>query len=315
MNGAEEFMDVDGPEFIQEVNTRIASIRSTSSHRQQDIHQGSYPSANTPNPSSYQEIAIVDTNFLLSNLGTLNALLDVSEGRPGSLLLILPWQVILELDGLKSKNMDGESQVGLSARKAMKFLEMHLRDKKYAIRGQRTDEVFDKKSKGGDDAILDCCMYFQQLTTRRLTLLSNDRNLCIKVMVHGVDSLSAESKSGLESLLNRVDKGNGVDQRVNEASQQQSVDYSNGVQQQTVYYPIHVNQTEDVDMDIDGEEIYYDDDTMTEVRDSDHSKWAVTEEETLIAPSKDRVIMKNYSTAKPSNYSAKSSWSSIHAPK
>jgi hypothetical protein len=48
-------------------------------------------------------MAIVDTNFLLSNLGTLNALLDVSEDRPGNLLVIVPWQVILELDGLKVK--------------------------------------------------------------------------------------------------------------------------------------------------------------------------------------------------------------------
>jgi DNA polymerase III epsilon subunit-like protein len=109
----------------------------------------------------------------------------------------------------------------MSARKAMKFLEVHLRNKKYAIRGQRSDELFDKKNRsGGDDSILDCCLYFQQLTAKRLTLLSNDRNLCIKVMVHGVDSLSAESKSGLEALLNRVYQDN--------SGTQQHMDYTDG---------------------------------------------------------------------------------------
>jgi hypothetical protein len=48
MNSTDEFMDVDGPEFIQEVNTKIASIRSSSSYRQQDFQYGAYSSASTP---------------------------------------------------------------------------------------------------------------------------------------------------------------------------------------------------------------------------------------------------------------------------
>jgi hypothetical protein len=68
-------------------------------------------------------------------------------------------------------------------------------------------------------------------------------------------------------------------------------------------------------MDIDGDDLYYDD-TMTDARGSDSSKWAAAaEEEVLVAPSKGPVVMKNYSSAKPAFYSNKSSWSSIHAPK
>jgi hypothetical protein len=67
-------------------------------------------------------------------------------------------------------------------------------------------------------------------------------------------------------------------------------------------------------MDIDGDELY-DDDTMTDARGSDSSKWAVATEEALVAPTKGPVVMKNYSSAKPTFYSNKSSWSSIHAPK
>lgn len=56
----------------------------------------------------------------------------------------------------------------------------------------------------GDDLILDCCMYFQSMTQKKITLLSNDRNLCIKVMVHDIDSISAESKPKMEEFLNQI---------------------------------------------------------------------------------------------------------------
>ena len=47
-------------------------------------------------------------------------------------------------------------------------------------------------------------MYFQNLTGKTVTLLSNDRNLCIKAMVHEVDSISSESIPKIEALLNRI---------------------------------------------------------------------------------------------------------------
>lgn len=67
-------------------------------------------------------------------------------------------------------------------------------------------DMLKNKDVKGDDRILDCCMYFQQITHKRVTLLSNDRNLCIKVMVHDVDSISAESVPKMEALLNRIAK-------------------------------------------------------------------------------------------------------------
>lgn len=93
----------------------------------------------------------------------------------------------------------------------MRFIELRLRDKIISLRGQKMNEVWSKdmlknKDVKGDDRILDCCMYFQQITHKRVTLLSNDRNLCIKVMVHDVDSISAESVPKMEALLNRIAK-------------------------------------------------------------------------------------------------------------
>lgn len=97
----------------------------------------------------------------------------------------------------------------MRARRAMRFIEERLREKSIALRGQKMNEILDTNmskntSIKGDDRILDCCMYFQQITGKRVSLLSNDRNLCIKVMVHDVESISAESTPKMESLLNRI---------------------------------------------------------------------------------------------------------------
>lgn len=46
---------------------------------------------------------MLDTNFLISKLGYLDTVLTLADQRPGSLLVLLPWVVIRELDGLKVK--------------------------------------------------------------------------------------------------------------------------------------------------------------------------------------------------------------------
>ncbi|KAI8642919.1 PIN domain-containing protein [Parasitella parasitica] len=212
-NDGMEFMDIDGPEFIADVNDQIASIRASysGSHQKNDIKASAILRCTTNEQQSvlesFQEICILDTNFLLSKLGYLDTILDLAEENPGSLLVLLPWVVIRELDGLKQGNPD----ISAGARKAMRFIEMRLREKTISLRGQKMNEVWSEdmlknEDIKGDDRILDCCLYFQQLTQKRVTLLSNDRNLCIKVMVHDVDSISAESVPKMEGLLNRIGK-------------------------------------------------------------------------------------------------------------
>ncbi|KAI8350887.1 PIN domain-containing protein [Choanephora cucurbitarum] len=201
-----EFMDVDGPEFINDVNHQIASIRADHNYEYLDIPM-IVPDQLNLQPHAFAEIAVLDTNFLLSKLGYLDVLLTLAEENPGNLLVILPWVVIRELDGLKESGH--HSDVRASARKAMRFLELRLRDKSISLRGQKMNEVANQaiihtKEAKGDDRILDCCMYFQQLTQQRVILLSNDRNLCIKVMVHEIESVSAESVDKMEALLNRA---------------------------------------------------------------------------------------------------------------
>lgn len=54
-----------------------------------------------PHHSVYNEICVLDTNFLISKLGYLDTVLSLAEQHVGSLLIVLPWVVIRELDGLK----------------------------------------------------------------------------------------------------------------------------------------------------------------------------------------------------------------------
>ncbi|CEP07953.1 hypothetical protein [Parasitella parasitica] len=208
-----EFMDIDGPEFITDVNNQIANIRANySGFNQENDIKASTILKYTANEhqsilKSFQEICVLDTNFLLSKLGYLDTVLDLARESPGSLLVLLPWVVIRELDGLKQGNPD----ISAGARKAMRFIELRLREKIVSLRGQKMNEVWSEdmlknQNIKGDDRILDCCLYFQQMTQKKVTLLSNDRNLCIKVMVHDIDSISAESVPKMEGLLNRIVK-------------------------------------------------------------------------------------------------------------
>jgi hypothetical protein len=47
----------------------------------------------------------LDTNFLISKLGYLDTVLTLAEQRPGSVVVLLPWVVIKELDGLKVREI------------------------------------------------------------------------------------------------------------------------------------------------------------------------------------------------------------------
>ncbi|SAL94807.1 hypothetical protein [Absidia glauca] len=162
----DSLMDVDGPEFILEVNEAIAAVRLKKTGETYETF------------SHNSSVAL-----------------------------------ILELDGLKNnkrRSSNGVDRLEDHARKAMRFLEATFQRKSSALRGQRSDEAFDRDSSqkvAGDDRILDCCLYFRYHLEKSVLLLSNDRNLSIKALVHHIDALSAESKSRMVELLDLVSKG------------------------------------------------------------------------------------------------------------
>ncbi|KAI9027393.1 PIN domain-containing protein [Phycomyces nitens] len=226
----EEFMDVDGIEFINQVNQEIASLRAHQTNSYQSPHGDSLSNLlsnesqyNHSSQAQFQPLAsptgleepgqviVLDTNFLISHLGYLQSLLTKAALHPKVVTLVVPWAVVRELDGLKmsSKQKTGGASLGELVRTVMRFLERELRNKTPCLRGQKSYEIYDQKTKNGlgDDSILDCCMYFMHNLSKPVTLFSNDRNLSIKAMIHGIDAVSSETKTKMDQYLACVSKG------------------------------------------------------------------------------------------------------------
>lgn len=60
-----------------------------------------YKVAQDAMPEPFMQVAILDTNFLISNLAYLRTLTSQAAKYHGSLVLVVPWIVVKELDGLK----------------------------------------------------------------------------------------------------------------------------------------------------------------------------------------------------------------------
>lgn len=134
---------------------------------------------------------VIDTNFILSHLKFLDDLLKAHK-KFGHVVLV-PWAVVQELDGLKNgvqgRIDSGENlNPGVLARRANKWLFEKFAAVYPALWGQTKEECFDGQAVKGDDAILDCARFFQERKNQATCLLSNDRNLCVKALVHGKHS-------------------------------------------------------------------------------------------------------------------------------
>ncbi|ORX74525.1 hypothetical protein DL89DRAFT_320028 [Linderina pennispora] len=89
------------------------------------------------------------------------------------LVIVVPWVVVQELDGLKTAHkskMTSNGQVGSTsflAREAIRYFEQEL--------GRTVN----------DDQILDCCLYFMEKFGLPVTILSRDRNMNVKARING----------------------------------------------------------------------------------------------------------------------------------
>ena len=89
---------------------------------------------------------IVDTNFLISHLAFLKTLI-LEHAKKHNLLIIIPWIVLQELDGLKSalwkKKSSSQHEVGNLAQTAIKFLHNCLINEEKGLRGQKINEIIE----------------------------------------------------------------------------------------------------------------------------------------------------------------------------
>ncbi|KAG0343624.1 RNA endoribonuclease [Podila humilis] len=209
-NDDTEAMDIDDEATLLSITSMISTFRKgpsrpdSSSLSSWDLDSSSATSSAAINDKNegFEAIVVLDTNVLLSHLNFLRQLVEVSDAKytePSSRMIVVfvvPWVVIQELDRLKvDRGRRSEVDVSLKARQAIKFIQDELERPatKRSLRGQKVSECLEKRQTN-DDYILDCCQYFQKLMSDRkrtkVTLFSNDRNLCVKALIHEIATIS-----------------------------------------------------------------------------------------------------------------------------
>ncbi|KAI0225308.1 hypothetical protein L0F63_002538 [Massospora cicadina] len=158
-------------------------------------------------------VLVVDTNFFIDDRAFFCRLMEL--GSAFNLLIIVPFVVLQELDGLKERR-----ELTLS----MQQLHRYIAEGHRGIRGQRREQILREESvsfhrrlrsdrfapKVEDDQILDCCLYFQhQFPYTLITLLTRDRLLITKALVHDIYHVDVSGLSPQDFLIHLADKASG----------------------------------------------------------------------------------------------------------
>ncbi|KAG5354451.1 Transcriptional protein [Yarrowia sp. B02] len=189
--------DILGLEEISSITKATQEIRN-----QLDLdfetHSGEPPALRFEN----KLLLIIDTNFAISHLSLLKELSNL-HAQYGH-VLIVPWAVIKELDGLKNSGRieykhragavstgddDMDLSLGQRARLSNAWIFDQLGARSQSLFGQKVSERLGESTKG-DDAILDCCRYFQHKADAFVVILSDDKNLCMKALIHEIMTVS-----------------------------------------------------------------------------------------------------------------------------
>lgn len=159
---------------------------------------------------------VVDTNFILSHLKILDELKEI--GNRYGIRLVIPIAVMHELDGLKGSSRKDErtsdssqlsrTSVGHLARWANDWVYSCLATRSPTVVGQKMNERINRLAVK-DDAILDCCLYFQKNCPHTLqVLMSNDKNLCMKALLNEVLTVSFRPEMSAKLIAETVKNEN-----------------------------------------------------------------------------------------------------------
>ncbi|KAL6485757.1 hypothetical protein MHYP_G00051490 [Metynnis hypsauchen] len=155
-------------------------------------------------------LIVLDTNVLLSHLDFVKKMRSHGLGALGFPTLLVPWVVLQELDSLKSGKLSRE--VEHKARPAVHYIYSCLKSQEPRLWGQSMQQASQASCGLGvvnnDDRVLQCCLQYQMLYPEgTLILCTNDKNLCSKALLSGVNALSKadlwEQAEGNPGLLNR----------------------------------------------------------------------------------------------------------------
>ncbi|KAK0180589.1 hypothetical protein PV327_002956 [Microctonus hyperodae] len=155
---------------------------------------------------------VIDTNVFLTNLEMVEKARDTIFKRYGRPILVIPWTTIRELDFIKDDktNIRPES-LKAKARRAIRFLNQHFSAKHPRVLGQTPHDVAVNKCKFSiecpDDEILQTCLQIH-ISKNTVVLLSYDRNLCNKAMIHDIMALGRDDSFEKIDLITEFDSKN-----------------------------------------------------------------------------------------------------------
>ncbi|KAI8897132.1 PIN domain-containing protein [Globomyces pollinis-pini] len=132
-----------------------------------------------------QLAVVVDTNCFIERSDFVKRFIELLADNSPKTYVLLPFVVLKELDGLKKSLTHN---VRLNAVTSHNFLFEFLQNSNRHLKGQSITEIVQTHD-SNDDQILDCCV-FAMKSGKSVVLLSNDKNLCIKAMIHSITTIS-----------------------------------------------------------------------------------------------------------------------------
>ncbi|XP_019832236.2 transcriptional protein SWT1 isoform X5 [Bos indicus] len=168
-----------------------------------DIHSSAGIPFMSNAASDKKLLIVIDTNILMNHLKFVRLLKTREIPGFDSLVLIIPWVVVQELDRMKAGKLLKHAQH--KAIPAVHFINDSLRNQDRKLWGQSiqlaSQKLYGLSDENNDDRVLKCCLQYQELFPCSLVILcTDDRNLRNKGLISGVKSLSKEELSA--ELLN-----------------------------------------------------------------------------------------------------------------
>lgn len=203
MNDDIDMIDIDDDDGVLQIAdiTRRQRYGFTQRNTFQNAHDSLYDhetpiqfndETNIPQNNSQASIyLVIDTNFIISHLRLLNELQHLHTEYHDIYRIIIPKQVMQELDGLKKdKSYENGLQIGQLCRSAIDWCYKNMHDNDTTVKGQKLYECIDRTTEK-DDSILDCCLYFKSKYPDSLVILmTNDKNLCVKALSNEILTIS-----------------------------------------------------------------------------------------------------------------------------
>jgi len=134
-----------------------------------------------------KSMVVVDTNVFVSNLSLINRLMEVEN-----VMVVIPWMVVQELDGLKESE---KQKTSVGARAAVRWINKVLLEKnenlitETNVQSRNSSKKFDSKSP--DDKILATCLQLKE-ECNKVVLATNDVNLANKALINQIKTGNSE---------------------------------------------------------------------------------------------------------------------------